>query len=238
MITLYTFGPAFGLADASPFVTKAHMLLKLAKRPYQTDSKGFGKAPKKKLPYISDDGVTVADSTFIRWHLEKKYGFDFDAGYSAEQRATAWCVEETLGEQLYFAMMYARWVDDDNFMRGPAHFFDDAPALLRPLIRKIVRGKVIKTLYSQGTSRHTDDEITQLARKTLDAVSTILGDKPYLLGDRPCGADATVFAFVASILSPAFKTPIRTAAERMPNLVGYVQRLRQEFFSDVEEISQ
>jgi glutathione S-transferase len=233
MITLYTFGPMFGLIDASPFVSKAHMLLKLAKLPYQTDSKGFDKAPKKKLPYISDDGVLVADSTFIRWHIEKKYGFDFDVGYNAEQLAIAWCVEETLSEQLYFAMMHARWADDDNFARGPAHFFDDAPALLRPLLRKIVRGKVIKTLHAQGISRHSDDEITQLARKTLAAISTILGDKPYLLGDKPCGADASVFAFVASILCPVFETPIRTAAEGIPNLVSYVQRLRKEFFPEL-----
>ena len=36
MITLYTFGPAFGLPDASPFVIKAELLLKLAGLPYQT----------------------------------------------------------------------------------------------------------------------------------------------------------------------------------------------------------
>lgn len=32
MIKLYGSGPYFGLPDASPFVTKAEMLLKLAKR--------------------------------------------------------------------------------------------------------------------------------------------------------------------------------------------------------------
>jgi hypothetical protein len=49
MITLYTFGPMFGLIDANPFVSKAHMLLKLAKLLYQTDTTGFNKAPKKKF---------------------------------------------------------------------------------------------------------------------------------------------------------------------------------------------
>src|SRR5205823_1488916 len=78
MITLYTFGPAFGLPDPSPFVTKAEILLKMAALPYRTDSTGFRKAPKGKLPYIDDDGERVADSTFIRLHIEKKYGFDFD----------------------------------------------------------------------------------------------------------------------------------------------------------------
>jgi glutathione S-transferase len=96
MITLYTFGPAFGLPDPSPFVTKAHMLLKLAGLPYRTDESGFRKAPKGKLPYIEDEGVVVADSTFFRWHIEKKYGIDFDSELSPEQRGIPCATDATL----------------------------------------------------------------------------------------------------------------------------------------------
>jgi glutathione S-transferase len=230
MITLYTFGPMFGLPDASPFVTKAHMLLKLAKRPYQADTKGFNKAPKQKLPYINDDGAIVADSTFIRWHLEQKYGFDFDAGYSPEQRAIAWSVEQMLAEQLYFALMHMRWADDKNFAAGPAHFFDPVPALIRPIIRGMVRRKIISGMKAQGIGRHSTADITKLACKTLDAVSDILAERAYLLGDKPCGADASMFAFLASILCPVFESPIRAYAEGKPNLVRYVERVRAEFF--------
>jgi glutathione S-transferase len=76
MITLYTFGPHFGLPDGSPFVTKTMLLLKFAGLPYQENRQGYGRAPKGKLPYIDDAGIVVADSTFIRFHIEKKYGFD------------------------------------------------------------------------------------------------------------------------------------------------------------------
>jgi glutathione S-transferase len=231
MITLYTFGPMFGLPDASPFVTKAHMLLKLAKLPYQSDTNGFNKAPKQKLPYINDDGAIVADSTFIRWHLEQKYAFDFDAGYSAEQRAIAWSVEQMLAEQLYFALMHMRWADDKNFAAGPAHFFDAVPALIRPIVRGMVRRKIISAMKAQGIGRHSKADITKLACKTLDAVSDILAERAYLLGDKPCGADASVFAFLASILCPVFASPIRTYAEGKPNLVRYVGRMGAEFFA-------
>jgi hypothetical protein len=37
MITLYTFGPYFGLPDGSPFVLKAMLLLKLAGLEYSED---------------------------------------------------------------------------------------------------------------------------------------------------------------------------------------------------------
>lgn len=63
MITLYSFGPGFGLPDPSPFVTKAEVLLKMAELPYRSDTTGFKKAPKGKLPYIDDGGEIISDST-------------------------------------------------------------------------------------------------------------------------------------------------------------------------------
>jgi Glutathione S-transferase N-terminal domain len=55
---------------------------------YRTNTEGFSKAPKRKLPYIDDEGKRIADSTFIRWHIEKKYGFDFDRGYQRRQQGS------------------------------------------------------------------------------------------------------------------------------------------------------
>ena len=119
MITLYTFGPLFGLPDPSPFVMKAEMLLKLAKLEYQASTKGFLRAPKGKLPYIDDDGTIVADSTLIRLHLEQKYGIDFDRGLSPRDRGIAWAAEKMLEDHLYWVLVYWRWMNDANFERGP-----------------------------------------------------------------------------------------------------------------------
>uniref|UniRef100_UPI0018EDA2F3 glutathione S-transferase N-terminal domain-containing protein n=1 Tax=Aquitalea sp. ASV15 TaxID=2795104 RepID=UPI0018EDA2F3 len=66
MITLYVFGPAFGLPDASPFVIKAEMLLKLSGLPYRKQPGSMRRAPKGKLPYLDDDDRRVPDSTLIR----------------------------------------------------------------------------------------------------------------------------------------------------------------------------
>src|SRR4249919_2363068 len=122
MITLYTFGPFFGLPDPSPFVMKGEMLLKLSGLPYKTDTRGFSRAPKGKLPYIDDDGELIADSTLIRLHLEKKHGIQFDRGLSARDRGTAWAVDKMLEDHLYWIMVYWRWLKDENFERGPKAF--------------------------------------------------------------------------------------------------------------------
>jgi len=237
VITLYTFGPGFGLPDPSPFVMKAEMLLKIAGLPHQIDSKGFSKAPKGKLPYLDDDGERIADSTFIRWHLEKKYKIDFDRGLSEEQRAIAWAFEKTAEDHLYWALLDARWMDDANFDKGPRNFFRAAPAPIRPFIIAMVRRKVRQALRAHGIGRHAPAEIAALAARSIDAVAAYLGQKPFFMGSEPVGVDATIFSFAAGALCPAFETPIRTAAERHDNLKRYVGRMTARFYPDLREIA-
>jgi glutathione S-transferase len=234
MITLYTFGPLFGLPDPSPFVTKADMLLKLSKLPYECKSKGLGGAPKGKLPYITDGDVKIADSTFIRLHLEKKYGIDFDSGLSAAEKGIAWSVEKMLEDNLYWAVVNERWMDDANFDKGPRRFFDPIPAPMRVFIVPLIRRSVRKNLHAHGMGRHTNEEITELATRVIESLAAILGDKPFLMGSRPCGADATVFAFVVGLLTPYFNSSLHTHALRHANLIAYRDRLQREYYPDLK----
>ena len=230
MIILYTFGPAFGLPDPSPFVMKGEMLLKLAKLPYEVNTKGFTRAPKGKLPFIEEDGAVVADSTLIRLHLEKKHHIDFDRGLSTRDRGVAWATEKMLEDHLYWVLVYWRWMKDVNFERGPANFFKRAPAIIRPFIKKHVRGKVRDTLHGHGISRHSEAEMTEMSDRALEAMSQILGDNPYLMGSAPCGADATAFAFIAGSLCPLFDSPAHAKARSLPNLSAFRDRMMAEFY--------
>lgn len=237
MITLYAFGPHFGLPDPSPFVTKADLLLKMSGMPYQTNLKGFRKAPKGKLPYIKDTGELVADSTFIRRHLERKYRIDFDRGLSAEQKAIAWAFEKMAEDNLYWATVDARWNVDANFDKGPRVFFKRVPPPLRSLVVAMIRRQVRKALHAQGMGRHTRAEIEALAAHGIDAIATYLGQKSFFMGAEPTGVDATVFAFAAGVLCPQFDTPLRTAAERHDNLRRYVGRMTARYYPDRAEIA-
>jgi len=72
MITLYGFGTGFGLPEISPFVTKTEVQLKMAGLPYRKERAMPPASPKGQLPFIDDGGEAVADSTFIRAHIEGK----------------------------------------------------------------------------------------------------------------------------------------------------------------------
>jgi len=228
MITLFGFGPAFGLPDPSPFVMKTEVQLKMAGLSYQWQRSGPQAAPKGKLPFIDDDGLVIADSTFIRSHLESAYRVDLDCGLYTFERALAWTMERMLEDQLYFALLHARWMDDRNFAKGPAHFFDGAPEGAAAAGRERVRA----TLHGHGLSRHSDAEIAELAARSLGALCDFLGDKPYLMGERECGADATLFAMLAGILTPFFESKLRDSALGHKNLVAYSERMMQHYYPE------
>jgi glutathione S-transferase len=229
-ITLHRFGPFLGAPDSSPFVIKVMMLLKLAGLAYREVPGNPLKAPRKFLPYIEDEGAIVVDSTLIRWHLEKKYRVDFDAGLGAEQKAAAWAVERLCEDHLYFAMLEARWLDRDNFRKGVGTMFGVIPAPVRPLAKIMLRRQNAQRLRGHGIGRHSRDDILRFALRDIDALATLLGDRRYLMGDAPCGADATVFGLVTSILTPPLDTPLRPATQKHANLVAYRDRVTAGYF--------
>jgi glutathione S-transferase len=230
MITLYTFGPALGLRDPSPFVAKADLLLKMSGQPYRSVRGALTKAPKGKLPYIDDDGLVIADSTFIRFHLEDRYGLDFDAGLSPAERAVAWSIEKMCEDHFYWLLVFERWMDDRNFAAGPAQFFRGLPAVLRPVVQGLIRGKLRRALTAQGTARHTPEEQGRLAERDLQAIRAVVGTRRFLMGETPCGADATVYGFLAGALCPLFDGPVHRAARSFPDLADYCARIEAQFY--------
>lgn len=150
MITLYGIGPGFGLPEISPYVTKTEVQLRMAGLKYVKQQAMPDTSPKGQLPYIDDGDERVADSTFIRQHLEKKHGFDFDAALDERQRAEAWAIERMIENHFNWASGYARWMLPENFAKGPAHFFDAAPENIRDALREDVRGRVAENMRIAG----------------------------------------------------------------------------------------
>lgn len=230
MITLYGAGEGFGLPEISPYVTKTEVQLKMAGLGYAKVRARPDESPKGQVPFIDANGMRIADSTFIRGYIERTYGVDFDEGLDPVQRAHAWAIERMMENHFGWALCTERWLDAENFAKGPAHFFDGAPEG----VREVVLDEVRKNVRAVGIGRHSELEVVALAVRSLAAVSAILGNKPYLFGSRPSGVDATVFAMLAGTLTPFFTGEIRRRAEGFGNLVAYVDRLMAQFYPEFE----
>lgn len=233
MITLYQFKPTFNLPNASPFCMKVETFLKLAGLPYTVEIlHDPRKAPKGKLPYITDGKTSVADSTLIVQYLTKTYGKDLNQHLSTEEKALSHAMKIMMEEHLYWVTLYSRWVDERYWPATREAFFGHLPPLIKNLVPKLIQESMKKQLHAQGTGRHTPDEIYAMGKLGIDALATFLADKPYLMGDRISEVDATAYAFAANLIVPPLDTPLAITARAHPNLVDYCARIKAQYFND------
>lgn len=233
MITLYSFGPKFGLADPSPFVLKVASWMKLAGIGFDwsADVNHLRRSPKGKLPFINDDDEVVADSWFIIRHLQQKHEDPLDHWLSPEQRAISSLVEKSLDENFYWTIIHARWIRDDTWPIIRQAFFGGMPWPLRQLVPWLARRATRSAFIKHGMGRHSDAEILQLADDTLRSLSLLLGDKPWMMGERPCTLDAVVFASVAQVTLIELDNDLSRLARHYDNLQQYCTRINSAYFS-------
>ena len=234
MIELFQFGPAFNLPSPSPFCIKLELLLKMAQIPYANRyDADVRKAPKAKLPYVVIDGIkSIADSELILRHLKKSGLFTLDDRLTDTQAAQSVAITRLAEDHLYWLMVDSRWLNDDVWSLLKNTFFAGLPPVLNSIIPAQVRKQVRKTLYAQGLGRHNRDELEYFAKQDLAALAGMLGDRNYMMGDRLCSVDATVYGILACICFPDFDTPLKTAARNHSNLLAYCERITEEFFPE------
>ena len=232
-IKLFQFPRMFGIPNVSPFCCKLETWLRIAKVPYEVvDTPDPHKGPKGKLPFIEDAGVRIADSSLIVDHLVKTRGVDPDARLSASQRAIALLVQRTLEEHYAFVLVYMHFLRDEGWEHMRAGF-TSVPAIVRPLVGGIVRGRMKKMLWQQGVLRQSHEDIVESALRDWRAVLMVMGDGPFFFGDEPTGVDATVFgALATSVLTP-IESPIRDFLRSQPACVAYAERMRARFFPEL-----
>ena len=240
MITLHKFVPAWGLPDISPFCTKVETYLRMTGWQYQTKLGDARKAPKQKLPFIELQGRTVSDSNDIvhalEAHKDNPLGHALDAGLSAHDLAASRALQSMLEEHLYFITYWRRWADPAGWAVAQPVVAGmlvqlGIPRFAAGLVSKLVRSQGIKTLYAQGTGRHSTQEINAMGVQLLTALSDWLGDRPYMLGDQARTVDASAYAFLIGILLPPIEGPMKAHLQSKANLVAYCERMRTQYWA-------
>jgi glutathione S-transferase len=236
MIELFQFGPAFNLPSPSPFCIKLELLLKMARIPYTNRyDADVRKAPKAKLPYIIIDGKqTMADSELILRHLKDTGLFRVDEWLSEAQTAQCAATTRLVEDHLYWLMVESRWLNDGVWPEIKKKFFSGLPPVVNTIVPALVRKQVRKTLYAQGLGRHNREELDFFAKADLTALDNLLGDRDYMMGERICSVDATVYGILTCIYYPDFNTPLKTIALEHPSLLAYCERITGQYFQELK----
>jgi len=127
------------------------------------------------------------------------------------------------------------------------------------LVKEMYKGinkRVLNNAWAQGIGRHSQETVIKQMKDDLLAVSKILGNKKFLLGDEPCEDDCSVFGFLIQVLYCAPGSPhelyvkgngncldrfradlliIFTNTGELQNLVSYCNRIKELYWPDWDQ---
>jgi glutathione S-transferase len=224
---------AFGLPCPSAFCVKVETYLRMAEIPYERAEGDPRSAPKGKVPWIDDDGHVLGDSTFIIEHLKQKHGNPLDGRLTPRQKAEGHAIQRMLEDNLYFIASYTKWADDDAFAIYAAELFAGMPAEQLEYVPAMVRKKALEKFDSQGIGRHSAQEIYELGIGDVQAFSELLAAGPFLFGEQPTSFDACAFGVIGNLKDGPFASPVKDAARNTANVAEYINRIREQYFSDL-----
>jgi glutathione S-transferase len=233
-IRVFVFGTGWGIPfpTSGPFPLKLCTWMRMAKIPHEIVIENDPrKGPKGKSPWIESGGTRLGDSALIIAHLSERFGVDLDSHLSADDRARALMIQRTLEEHYHQAFEHQLFLG----LGGPARlaeFTSTLPAVLRWIVPRVLVKQLRGQLHARGLGRHEESEIIAQGKSDLDALSRLLGDNRYFLGDRPSSIDACVFGFLGVSVYVNGDNPLFTHGASLDNLMRYCERMRSEYFPE------
>ncbi|XP_042886424.1 failed axon connections homolog [Penaeus japonicus] len=90
-----------------------------------------------------------------------------------------------------------------------------------------------KATLVQGIGRHSFREVEEMGRKCLLSLSTLLGQNPFMMGDKATELDCSVFGMLAQVMwcSPN-SAYLRMLESDYRNLYDYCIRMKEKFYPD------
>lgn len=238
VIVLSQFPRSKTVTNLSFFCMKVETFMRMTAIPYQIESIiNPGKAPKGKLPYITHQGQIIPDSSHILEYLKTQFSLTIDDDLSSEQLAIGHAVTIMLEERLRWCVMYSRWLDDryaPTFRNMFSEFISSPLKIIFPLLINQSKKRIAKTLSLNGIAKFTPKEIYAFGQQDLAALTTILGNKLYLLGDKPSSYDAITYAVLANLIDIPIDCPLNTFARDRQTLQDYCQRMKKTYFADLD----
>ena len=224
---LHTLPPAFEQRNPSPFCLKTEMALTHLGLDFTVhESLELNKAPKRKMPWLEDDGVIIADSDLILEHLDNKTNGGLFGHLSAQQVGVGTAFVRLAEDHLYWFIVASRWLTDDWFIHVKRDFFGSMPAPLGWLVSRMARKQMRQTYNLHGLGRHSPAEQEQLLRADLDAIAGQVSKRGFIVGNELSAFDFGVAAMLAAGMDNKPDTWVSVIANEYPALRDYIEKVQ------------
>ncbi len=233
-IRVFVFATGWGVPfpTSGPFPLKLLTWLRMVGLPHEVIIENDPrKGPKGKSPWIEDGATRMGDTSIIIGYLGERYGVDPDRSLDAGAKARALVIQRTLEEHFHQAfehqLFFGRGADERL-----SEFVATLPLPLRWIVPGLLTSQLRKQLYERGLGRHDESEIIRQGKADLDALSVLLGDQPYFLGDQPTSIDACVLGFLGVSIYVKGDNPLFSYGASLDNLWRYCERMRACYFPE------
>jgi glutathione S-transferase len=200
---------------------------------------------KGQLPFVEVNGQQICDSNTIIKELSQKFEKDIDVALTNEQKTISHAMISMVENHLTFVIMAWRAKNPGEMVNGYKINFQQSlgskiPNAILNFFFKINYGhRASKKVKAQGIGVHKPDEIIEMGKEDLKALSELLADKPFFFGDEPTLLDVVVFSSTAQIyfISDDVKYALKEyMVEHCANLIGHVSRIKERCYPDWDEI--
>ncbi len=163
----------------------------------------FKMSGQKQVPVLKDGDTVISDSTAIAMYLDRKYPEKPLIPQGSRERGLCLMMEEWADESIGVKSrkaLYGALTQNQSFRTS--FLPNNTPDLFKTLVGA-VPPELLKVLGAGvGFSSDSVKEAKDALKQDLEALSLILLDSPYLIGDSPCLAD-----FAVAGLSIVIKLP-------------------------------
>jgi glutathione S-transferase len=235
VVVLHMLPRAFKTLNLSPFPAKLETFLKINNIKYVTDFE-YPMSSKGKTPWITINGVDVADSQLAIEYLCRKFNIDMNKHLTREEVAISRAMRSVLEDHFYFAFAYDKWV----IGRGKCMYeqTEMPKGVVARFVTSIFLEKIAKLIeqqtYMQGIGRHHIDDIRRMLVEDVTTIADFLGEKRYMMGEKVSELDCITFGFMSIAKFAPVQEPL--SATNFPNLANYVDRMKDEFFPDWDDL--
>uniref|UniRef100_A0A914VYQ2 Glutathione S-transferase n=1 Tax=Plectus sambesii TaxID=2011161 RepID=A0A914VYQ2_9BILA len=229
--------------NMSPFCLKLETWLRMMEIKYEHVGNSFRTMSKKgQVPFIELNGEQLADSNLIIQELPGRFGKkSLDEHLSEEEKAQATALHALIEDKIFWngcgflAPSGRPMLESYGMLR-------DIPFLLKPIVVWKILQYFKNRAYYHGIGRHSVQEIAEFEKKDLKALSILLGNKPFFMGEKPTTLDSTAFGHLAAVYFQ--KSPLKEVREvfdflnkECANLVAFIKRMVTKYYPDWNELA-